>query len=333
MIDFTNFPNGITSLGVPIVPAGVPVGKNSKSIFTDFRRGADGNPGTLSKPVKTINEALSRARSYRNDTIYLISDGGFLEEDNEENSTFYTDEPIIWNKDQVHLVGLSTQSSLAKTTSIKDSVGSDISTLFKVEADHCFFSNVRMDLANNNVDEAQVCLECGGLGNLFINCNISGAYSNAAVANAGTRALLLDSGGGIDFINSSIGYEASANEITSEAQIEFKNTFSSTFCGRYNFNDCSVITKTSSATHLFVKSDDASDSIVLPVRFKDTSFQNVGSAEMTAAVSSHASLESFILLSTNADTEMTGCANWTAADVPEVRRTGTDGKYLNAYIP
>ena len=57
-MSLTNFPNGITSFGVPVIPGGIPFGRNSKAFFVDPVAGLDGNRGTdLSKPLKTLSKA------------------------------------------------------------------------------------------------------------------------------------------------------------------------------------------------------------------------------------------------------------------------------------
>ena len=72
---FTNFPNGVTSLGIPLVGSGrisIP-NKNGKVIFVDKTNGSDGNLGDSPNfPVATITQALTLSTSGAGDTIYVF---------------------------------------------------------------------------------------------------------------------------------------------------------------------------------------------------------------------------------------------------------------------
>jgi len=69
---FTNFPNGITSFGVPLPSCGSGAGIFGKVYFVDqlHVRSNDGNQGiSTDRPLKTIQAAVTKARD--NDTIYV----------------------------------------------------------------------------------------------------------------------------------------------------------------------------------------------------------------------------------------------------------------------
>ena len=71
----TNFPNGITSFGVPVLGTigGLPFTGNY--YFVDPVNGADGNEGTPELPLKTLYGALAKCTSGNNDVVVLMGDG------------------------------------------------------------------------------------------------------------------------------------------------------------------------------------------------------------------------------------------------------------------
>lgn len=62
MASYTNFPNGVTSMGVPLPSSGIPVPASGTTWFVDQDGGSDGYPGTsLSRPFATIQAAVDAA--------------------------------------------------------------------------------------------------------------------------------------------------------------------------------------------------------------------------------------------------------------------------------
>ena len=68
----TNFPNGVTSFGIPMVSSGVPIPNvNGKVLFVDGTYGTDGNKGTDPKlALSTIARAIALANP--GDTIFVF---------------------------------------------------------------------------------------------------------------------------------------------------------------------------------------------------------------------------------------------------------------------
>ena len=67
----TNFPNGLTSFGIPMVGAAPIPNKNGKVLFVDGTNGADGNKGTdPTLPLASLTRALALANPF--DVIYVF---------------------------------------------------------------------------------------------------------------------------------------------------------------------------------------------------------------------------------------------------------------------
>ena len=69
----TNFPNGITSFGVPVFGGGMVTQGNS--FFVKPSTGNDGNDGKSPETsFKTLTKALAACVANQNDTVYLFSE-------------------------------------------------------------------------------------------------------------------------------------------------------------------------------------------------------------------------------------------------------------------
>ena len=77
-MSITNFPNGISSMGVPVLWGGLPA-TSGKYIFVDYTLGSDGNNGEdTTCPVKTVAQAYSLARTNKDDVIVLMGNASHV---------------------------------------------------------------------------------------------------------------------------------------------------------------------------------------------------------------------------------------------------------------
>ena len=67
---FTNFPNGVTSFGMPILPGGVP--PTTGNIFFVDSGAVPNGAGTLQKPDLTIDTAVGRCTASNGDIIIVM---------------------------------------------------------------------------------------------------------------------------------------------------------------------------------------------------------------------------------------------------------------------
>ena len=70
----TNFPNGITSFGIPVFGGSIPP-FTGQYLFVDYVNGSDGNDGSPGTPMKTLAAAYAKTTSGKNDVIFLVGDG------------------------------------------------------------------------------------------------------------------------------------------------------------------------------------------------------------------------------------------------------------------
>ena len=95
----TNFPNGITSFGIPIFGGGLPP-FTGNYFFCDYKNGNDGNSGSANNPFKTITAAYAQTTSGNNDVIFIVGDGA-------TDATQRLTATLTWAKNATHLIGLT----------------------------------------------------------------------------------------------------------------------------------------------------------------------------------------------------------------------------------
>ncbi len=92
----TNFPNGITSFGVPVMGGGIPA-TFGVPYFVDYRSGSDGYNGkSPDAAFKTLSAAYAACASNNNDLILIDGD-----------STVVETAMITWSKNRIHVFGLN----------------------------------------------------------------------------------------------------------------------------------------------------------------------------------------------------------------------------------
>ena len=95
MGELTNFPNGISSFGVPVLGGGLPA-TSGRYIFVDYTLGSDGNNGfDVNSPLKTVAQAYSLARTNKDDVIVLMG-----------NATHTLSAMLTVAKNRVHFYGM-----------------------------------------------------------------------------------------------------------------------------------------------------------------------------------------------------------------------------------
>lgn len=241
---YTNFPDGITSMGVPVGGAFT----NGASWFLKpgtSAGGNDGNTGTeVSVPVATAKQALSLATAGRNDVIYMIASS-----DTAANTTDYQTSTLTWNKDLTHLVGINANSRLSQRSRISTSssaAGASVAPLVTVSANGSHFENIEFfaGAPGSAPTAALGSVLVSGERNVFKNCQISGVGSSTMDA-AGQFSLKV-TGQENYFEDCTIGLDTVARtSATYELQLSGGAT-------RNIFRNCRIITYAAAATMTFV---------------------------------------------------------------------------------
>lgn len=129
-IAITNFPNGVSSFGVPILGPGglLPFTGNYWFVEETQTIGASAGEGSFDQPFNSLSQALSAATPNNNDVIFLTG-------------TVHQTTALLWNKGQTHLIGLCNGVKRGKRARISSSGTTPFSNLVNVSQPGCLFAN------------------------------------------------------------------------------------------------------------------------------------------------------------------------------------------------
>ena len=286
-MSLTNFPNGITSFGVPVLGTigGLPFTGNY--FFVDPANGADGNEGSVELPLKTLYGALAKRTAGNNDVVILMGDGTAagsarlstaLAQTITSSATAGT---LNWNKNATHLIGVCAPTAVAQRARIAPPTGTYTAATFNsdafinVTASGCYFANISVFCGFSTGSASMIAWTDSGSRNAYSNVNIYGMADAASAGGADARTLKLNGGGEHSFYQCTLGSDTVARS-AANATVEFAGG-----TARNTFQDCIFPFQASAASPLGVKVGAAAgmDRWAL---FRNCSFiNNVGSTSTT----------------------------------------------------
>ena len=277
---YTDFPNGVTSFGVPMVGGigGIPLTGNW--YFCDYANGSDGNEGTADNPFKTISYAHTKAVAGNNDVVVIVGDGS-------TTATQRLTETLTWSKNATHLIGMTAPSLEAQRARISHETTEDTNFLMMtVSASGCIFANFSFFQGVGEASTDEKLIDVTGSRNCFSNVQFGGMGNSVGAGRAGSYVIYINGGGENLFSHCSVGLEtvqrSAANASVVIASGAQRNTF----------EDCIFPIAASATSPLYL---DASASNALngsSMRFRRCSFYallNISSAATPAVVASVAS--------------------------------------------
>ena len=263
----TNFPNGISSFGIPTFGAGGLLPFTGNYFWVNETTGSDGGPGTADQPFKTLAHAQVAATANNGDVVFV-------------EGTIHTTATLNWAKDGVHLIGLT--APCASPRARISQTGSVLFTpLVNVTAQGCIFANLGTfhGFASNS---AQVCWVEAGQRNCYSNVVFLGGMNATAAGHVGARSLVVGAAGQGEnlFEDCVIGGDTVLNSGNS-ASLEFAGG-----SPRNTFRRCTFPRETSAAGAFFVTAP--TGSVDRWNQFENCTFiNNINSAstQMTVGVS------------------------------------------------
>lgn len=259
----TNFPNGITSFGVPVLGniGGIPFSGNY--YFVDPVNGADGNEGSADYPLATLYAAINRAVSGNNDVIVLMSNGAAsgtarlslaLAQTINSSATSGT---LNWNKNATHLIGMTAptrigqRARIAPPTGVYTAATFGANTFINVTGAGCFFANIDIFVGFSTGSASMIgVIEAGGR-NAYQNVNIQGLGDAASAGGSAARTLKITSQENT-FTDCVLGLDTVARS-AANATVEFASG-----TARNSFIGCTFPFQTSAATPLGIIASGAS---------------------------------------------------------------------------
>lgn len=158
----TNYPNGVSSYGIPVtgsIPMVLGASGVGKIYFVDATNGSDGNDGlSASTAFATVSQAYSVAST--GDTIALST-----------NSTHSISTGLAWTKSRINMIGLDFSGrQVQQGAKIQLATASTSAYVIKVTGTRNSFTNIKFIQAATAATALHV-LEEGGEGSLYQNCS------------------------------------------------------------------------------------------------------------------------------------------------------------------
>lgn len=279
MSNITNFPNGVSSMGVPLPSSGIPV-TYGRYIFVDADNGNDGNDGrTLGTAVKTVAQAYSLATTNANDVILLSA---------------YSDHTITAmlniTKNRVHFFGLGVgRRKYGQRSRIVMGVTTAVTDIFAVKNIGIgnTFSNIKIVSNNTNANT----IGAFGEGGEYTSMNNVEIYDSTNLT-SDTHAELVLNGDSPQFFDCTFGSIADAivGDKVRPAIITTGGAVSGALSGGVSrdvyFEGCNLWKNAGGTTTAFVKIADDND-LERYMEFKDCSFvaNKLGSVPAVAIAS------------------------------------------------
>jgi len=278
-------------------------------IFVKPVSGNDGQSGaTPQKAVKTLTQALVLATANQNDVVVMMAEGNSASATTDRQST-----TLLWNKDQVHLVGINAGPFLGQRSRI--AFTSDYATaapLITWSANGCLVSGIEMYAGVANANPLGG-LNLTGQRNRFRNCQIAG-IGDATMDIAGAYSLKLAGAAENLFDECYIGLDTVTLGAAANSQI-----LCASQATRNKFRKCIIATYTNHATNNnFLRAP--SGSLDRWLEFEDCLFWNAidsASTNLTQAMIAASDAGGTILLTGR--TGVVGATDWNSTDSGNVR--------------
>ncbi len=269
---FTNFPGGITSMGVPMLGNGVPASFGNYW-FVNSDSGSDGNTGkSTSKAFATIGKAISKATTNNHDVIMLSGNAAHVQTDQ-----------ISLTKGRLHFVGLGGGSRYyGQRTRITMGVttGTAVAVIQNTGVGNTF-TNIKFDSADTLSTSVYAFAE-GGEYTQFTSCE----FYKSTDLDQDAAAELLMNGDSSYFLHCTFGSNANAVSATGARPCVLLTvgTISGKACRDSTFEDCLFWRQADGGTaNSFVHSAGAAD-VERMLLFKNCLFYADVTSSSTPAV-------------------------------------------------
>jgi len=215
---YTNFPNGITSMGSPVNGGGFPLSSGGNHYFVDSVNGSDSNTGkSWSKAKASIfgtagGEQLLTANQH--DVLHVI--GG---------ATAYAETAVgTWDKNYTHMVAETNPIMSGGRARLTNSVKTATTGEFVISASGCHFEGIHIQWGASATAASVIGLSITGDRNSYVNCNFEGPIDATVGGGTAIRMVSLDSVQDNWFYNCKFGQRTILSTSAAGALVEFKGT-------------------------------------------------------------------------------------------------------------
>lgn len=286
----TNFPNGVSSFGMPVLGGAGGVPFTGNYYFVDYVNGSDGAEGTADDPLKTLDRAHDLCTSGNNDVVFIVGNG-------ETDGSARLSETLVWSKSATHLIGITAPTRVAQRARIAAASGvTGFTPLVKVTGDGCMFANFSVFQGYDTAEDQNAWLESGQR-NYYFNVHFGGMGHQTPADRAGSRSIVID--GGVSQSTTGLGEHTFENCVFGLDTVDRGAANASLALDgatpRNTFRNCTFICYADAATALHVTVAAASD-IDRWQLFDRCQFINTGTQVLTAAMYMAGSAGGYFLL-------------------------------------
>ena len=290
----TNFPDGITSFGVPVLGGinGIPLTGNW--YFVDPAVGSDAYDGTSPEtPFQTIYRAYASATAGNNDVIVLIGNGSTSGTARmstalaQSVNSAATSGTLTWAKNATHLIGVTAPTGISNRARFAPPTGTytaatfgNSGNMFNVTASGCIFANFSVFNGFSTGANGQIAWIDSGGRNYYSGVHFGGMGDTASATGANSRAVRISGSGENTFVGCTFGLDTVSRN-AANATLEFAGA-----TARNKFVNCDFLAYATAATPVFVLGTGAG-CIDRWQKFEGCSFMNgadSGATDMTGAV-------------------------------------------------
>lgn len=303
----TNFPNGITSFGVPVLGniGGLPL--TGTYFFVNPAVGSDAYDGlSPENPFQTLTAAYNAAVAGNNDVIVLIGDGS-------TTGTARLTSTLTWAKNATHLIGVTAPTMISQRARISHATTATTNfKLLSVTASGCIFANFSLFQGIGQASTDEQLADISGDRNYFGNVQFGGMGAANGAARAGSYCVYLNDGDENTFDGCTFGLDT-INRSAANASVKFGGQSQ-----RNVFQNCLFPMYATATSPWFIDANSVG-SIDRFQLFKGCTFINTGTSTLAGVVSFNASQGGKIVFD---NCTVTGAAVWTASATPTVIVSG-----------
>jgi hypothetical protein len=294
----TNFPNGITSFGVPVLGniGGIPL--TGTYYFVNPATGSDAYDGTSPEtPFATLPAAYNATTAGNNDVIVLIGDGSTA-------GTARLTSTLTWAKNATHLIGVTAPTMISQRARISHSTTATTNfKLMNVTASGCIFSNFSLFQGVGQASTDEQLIDIAGDRNYFGNVQFGGMGAANGAGRAGSYSVYLNDGDENTFDGCTFGLDTISRS-AANASVKFAGQSQ-----RNVFQNCLFPMYATATSPWFIDANSVG-SIDRFQLFKGCSFINTGTSTVAAVVNFNASQGGTIVLD---NCTVAGASKWTAS--------------------
>ena len=276
----TNFPNGISSFGIPVFGGSIPP-FTGQYLFVDYVNGSDGNDGSPGTPMKTLAAAYAKTTSGNNAVIFIVGDGS-------TTATQRMSATLTWANNATHLIGLTAPSLFGQRARISNltTATAEINPMLTVSGSGCIFANFSLFQGVGEASAAEQLVTITGKRNSFSRVQFGGmgaTASSGGAAAATSYCINFGSGGEENtFEDCTIGLDT-ISRTAANASVKFT---AGAGAARNVFRRCIFPLYTTSSTPYYVDASGVGSTDRQNI-FQDSYFYNAinsGSSVLAAAV-------------------------------------------------